>query len=130
MAATLTTSGATLLHAGKNVSTDLSESGSTSPVRTADAMLLEFINEAEGFISAATRVDWVTKYSALDSAIKKALDEATACRAAIHSIKYDMSGYTSRAEAQTILDVNNDIVNRTISLLKDDKEKSFVEGST
>lgn len=129
MAITLTTSGAVISHAGKNVSSDLI-SGTTSGGLSSEDAVNEFINEAEGYISAATRVDWVTGYASYDSVIKKVLDEAVACRAANHCVKYDLGAYTNRAEAQTIMDLNRDVVQQDVTVLKDDKEKSFVEDSS
>ena len=86
----------------------------------------EFINQAETFINAETRFDWVTAYSTLDAKVKKILDRATSSLAAMDLIAVDMSPYPlGGREAETMLDYHRDVSNKAISMLKDIKSQEF-----
>lgn len=115
MTETLCDSGAVKLGAGSNVSTGIT-----------GAMYTSLINQAEGFVSSSSRYDYVTNYASVSTIGKTLLKEAAASYAAIGAINYDMSGYTSRTEAQTMLDVNWSKVVECINLLRDDKFRNFV----
>jgi hypothetical protein len=88
-------------------------------------MLAEFCNEAESQVCAITRKDWITDYASVKANFKPILADATSDLAAMKLISRDMSGYTSRAEAQTMLDVMRDNFVRCIENLKEEaiKEK-------
>lgn len=75
------------------------------------------INRAEAKLSAVTRKDWVTLHATLAANIKQFLADYVSSKAAKEAINYDMSGYTSRIEAQTMLDVNDDIANEALKEL-------------
>jgi hypothetical protein len=64
-----------------------------------------YIKEAEGIICGLARYDFVTNYSSLTAIAKEMLREAAACLAAIAVISYDMSGYTSRIEAEDMINI-------------------------
>lgn len=105
-----------MIKAGKNRSTDISG---------ADLTLLSDL--AEAFIFASTRTDYVTNYSSVNAEAKKILSDVASSHAAQIWINYDMSGYTSRAEAQTMLDVNDDIKKAGLAILtaRENQEKIY-----
>lgn len=113
---TLTTSGAVKIKAGNAVSSDLTNSDYDT-----------LISQAESFINVATRTNWTDSYSSLNEDVKKALEDAASSHAAVVAINYDMSGYTSRAEAQTMLNVNWARLQELISYLEDTKYITFLE---
>lgn len=115
MTETLCDSGAVKLKAGVNVSTSITA-----------AQYTQLINEAEGFLSTQAKYDFVTNYSSVSTIGKTALQDGCSSYAALGAINYDMSGFTSRTEAQTMLDVNWSKVVEVVNLIKDDKYKSFV----
>lgn len=117
----MTSSGAVLVKAGANVSS----------VITADAGLEieQFISEAESYVNMVTRINYSDTYSALNVDVKYVLNDVVSAKAAMNCIAYDMSGYTSRYEAETMLDVLNDAVLKGISLLKDKKQTDFIDGA-
>lgn len=96
MAGTLCLSGAMLLKAGKNVSSDISVS---------DTKCNSFINEAECYVIGATKTNWIDTYATLNADKKLILQEAVSNLAGIYAISYDMSGFTSRAEAELMISV-------------------------
>ena len=121
MVAIMTTSGAVLVKAGANV----------SAVITADAGLEieQFISEAESLINVVTRVNYSDSYSGLNADVKQILNEVSSALAAMSCIMYDMSGYTSRYEAETMLDVLRDSATRGLSLLRGKKRTDFIDGA-
>jgi hypothetical protein len=114
MVETLTDSGAVKIKAGTNAS-----------ILTA-AQYEAAINRAEGFVCGQARYDFVTNYAGISDIGKELLDDVTSSKAAIEVINYDMSGFSSRTEAQVMLDVNYSNVVDNINLLRDDKYKEFV----
>ena len=65
-----------------------------------------YILQAEGYLSGLIRDDIVTNYSNYGTTAKELLREAAARLAAIGVISYDLSGYTSRIEAEDMLSMN------------------------
>lgn len=110
MTYTLCSSAAIVIKAGSNVS---------SSAKASDAIIQQFASEAESFINAATRYDWVTNWgTASGSLVANSVSDATACIAATSLISYDMSGYTSRSEAEDIINILYDRAGRVIEYLK------------
>ena len=126
--ATLTQSGSCLLKAGANVSTDLSGAGNTTLGLNAEKMWDVWIKEAEGLMSSISREDWVDKFATLGTNQKEVLSDICASIAAMKGISYDMSGYTAKREAETMLDVQRDNMSRGMKLIKEDNVKKFLEG--
>ncbi len=116
------------MKAGKNVSADLT-TGTTVTGITADAAWTEFINQAESAINVITRKDWVTVYATLSADVKKILDETVSNQAAQYGISYDMSGFSTRREAETMLDVLDAGLKRGLSILKDIKRQEFANAA-
>jgi len=108
MSFTLCTSAGAILKAGVNANSDI--------VLSAGA-LERWSDETEGFINSETKTDWLTDTAAANFA--GALEDVATSHIANKIISYDMSGYTRILEAQTLLDVNSDIVRKGISFLKD-----------
>lgn len=116
MSWTLCTSGAAVFKAGANASSTATTSG---------AILAKWSDEAEGRIEAETRRKWVDNYSSLDTGIKNILSDVCTSLIAMNIINYDMSGFTSRQEAGTMLDVNDSRANDGLKILKDFKSNSL-----
>ena len=115
---TLCQSGAAIIRAGANVSDTLNASG---------GMIEDFITQAESYINVATRKNWTDGYTGYDADLKFILEELAANIAAMYCIQYDMSGYTSRAEAQTMLDVLRDKDNDALNILKQKENQEIFD---
>jgi len=87
-----------------------------------------FIAQAESTINVATRYNWSDVYAALDTDVKGILKEAASNLAAIYVIQFDMSGFTTRGEAESMVNILRDGALRAISILKDIKAQTFVTG--
>lgn len=115
MTETLCDSGAVKIKAGTNAAT------------LTAAQYTNAINKAEGFVCAQGRYDYVTNYASLSAIGKEFLKDITSSKAAIEVINNNMAGFTSRTEAQVMLDVNYSNVVDCANLLRDGKYKDFIK---
>ncbi len=117
----LCSSNAIVAHAGLNVNVDAAASA---------ALLEQFSEDAEGFITALSRIDWVANATKVPTNMKKALTSACARLGANDLIKTDMGGYTGRGEAEDMININHDIAVRLIGDaakgFRDSKTKTFM----
>lgn len=118
MTTTFCVSGAVLVKAGVNVNAAVADGsvliGTTSPVDT-------WINQAENTINANSRIDFISTYASLSNDKKLILEDTCSSLAAIYAINYDMSGYTSRIEAEDMVVILRDAALRGLGLLRDKK---------
>lgn len=96
-----------------------------SSTATAEAYTNVFINDAEAEINVATRYNWLDAYSGLNVDVKYILRAAASNLAAIYCISYDMGGYTSRTEAENMVNILRDGYLRAIAILRDKKAQDF-----
>jgi hypothetical protein len=61
---------------------------------------------AESFINVLCKYNFSDKYSTLNADVRGILSEMEALWVAIDFIKYNMAGYTSRQEAETLININ------------------------
>lgn len=85
-----------------------------------------FIAQAEAFINTAARYNFTDAYGSLNNDTKYILNDTASNLAAIYVVTYDMSGYTSRIEAEDIINVLRDAALRNIALLKDKQNTDFI----
>jgi hypothetical protein len=88
-----------------------------------------YVLDVESVINAVTHRNWSTAYATLNSNVKYILMQTAAVRCAMIVIMNDLSGFTSRSEAETMLDVLRDIYVMNIEILKDIKNQEFVVGA-
>ena len=117
MAWTLCTSGSAISDAGLNVNTDIKASGST---------LANWSNQVEGDITIIANVDVVTRFSGFKDEGKQILNQLASNQIAQKIVNYDMSGYTSRQEALTMLNVLENRIVKNQTLVKDDNFKTLI----
>lgn len=116
MSFTLTTSLAIIRKAGLGANTTIVASG---------AAIQNWCDQAESEFCGLTRKDWITDYASIATNLKPMIEDAVSGFAAIKVIQYDMSGYTSRTEAQTLLDVLTDNNMKIVNQLKDKENQGF-----
>ena len=100
-----------------------------SATATSEAYINDFMTQVESQINSVTRFNWSDAYSGLNADTKGILKEVSSNLAAIYFIQYDMSGFTSRVEAEDMINVLRDAALRGLSLLKDQKRKTFISGA-
>jgi hypothetical protein len=87
------------------------------------------ILDVEALINCATRYDWSKADAAttLNASIRGILVDTSACLAAIEGITWDMSGFTSRGEAESMITVLRDTALRNLQFLRDIEVQTFME---
>ena len=96
-----------------------------SSVSKAEAYVNDYMTQVESFINVATRFNWSNAFSGLDVDKKGILKETATNLAAIYVIQYDMSGYTSRVEAEDMVNILRDIALRNISIMRQIAAQDF-----
>ena len=114
----LTTSGLVLIKAGKKVDIAFRNVSGQD-------QLVQIISGAEAFYSNLARYDFVQNYGSLNTRTRAVLDEGVSSRAAIQLIAYDMSQYTSRVEAESMINLHAKIDEECREIFKDKKVTDF-----
>ena len=97
-----------------------------SATSNTEAYINDFMTQAESQINSVTRYNWSDNYSVLDVDVKGILKECASNLAAIYVITFDMSGFTSRTEAEDMINVLRDGYLRGLSILVDVKVQTFM----
>lgn len=100
-----------------------------SATSNTEAYINQFMTEVESEINVMTRNNWSDEYSGLNVDVKGILKEVASNLAAIYVIQYDMSGFTSRTEAENMINVLRDAAMRGMSILRDKKQETFMESA-
>lgn len=98
-----------------------------SSVSNVEAYINNYVAQAESEINVASRYNWSDDYSGLNADVKKILTRAASSLAAMDVIGYDMSGFSSRIEAETMLDKLRDDYMRALSLLRIIAQQTFIQ---
>jgi hypothetical protein len=108
----------------------LRKAGAKCSVASKDAAYVDdFMTQVESFINVVTRYNWSDAYAGLNADVRGILKEVASNLAAIYVIQYDMSGFTSRVEAEDMINVLRDAALRGLALLRDKKTQDFMVGS-
>ena len=102
----------------------LAGKGANAKIIVSGAYLDERYNQNAGAIGLITRQDLSGTSGAIKAAYRGAVGNAIAKSIAMDLINFDMAGYTTRAEAQTQLDILRDDLTRTMEAL--DKHKDLL----
>lgn len=97
-----------------------------STISSSETYVNSFMTQAESLINTACRYNFSDNYATLNADTKGILKEIASNLAAIYVIQYDMSGYTSRIEAEDMINILRDAALRGIALLKDKKSTDFI----
>lgn len=101
-----------------------------SATSKAEAYTNVFVAQAEAHINVACNKVFAvdsTAFTALGTGIKKILTEAASNLAAIYVINYDLSGFTTRTEAEVMINVLYQLAQDCINILKDKDHTDFVK---
>lgn len=94
-----------------------------------EANINQWTSEAESYINVLTGNNFSDTYAALNGDIKKILTEACSNLTAIYGIIYNMAGFTSRIEAETMLNILWARFSHCIDVLKDDNKVEYMKGA-
>lgn len=106
--------------AGENIDT----TGWTS------ANIYQWCSEAESYINILCQHNFSDDYSSLNADVKKILTEACSNLTAVYGISYNMGGFTSRVEAENMINILWARFSHCIDLLKDDRFVNFINSET
>ncbi|KKL89781.1 hypothetical protein LCGC14_1911240 [marine sediment metagenome] len=85
---------------------------------------------AESIINCICRYNFSDTFSTLNIDVKQILSDFCSSFVAIEAISYDLSGYTSRIEAEDIINIQRDTMLRAMSILRDQKVVTFINAAT
>lgn len=94
-----------------------------------EANINQWCAEAESEINCQCRYNFSDRYASLNADVKKILTAACTSYVAICGICYNLAGFTSRIEAEDMINVLRDTYLRLIKILKDDKVQDFINGA-
>lgn len=97
-----------------------------SAISKAEAYTNDYLTQVESMINTVCRVNYSDTFSSLNADTKGLLKEAATNFAAIYVIIYDMSGYTTRIEAEDMINTLRDAGLRALALLRDKKKTDFI----
>lgn len=84
---------------------------------------------AESTVNCLCRYNFSDAYATLNVDVKGLLNDVVSSLVAIEAISYNMEGYTSRVEAEDMINVLRDGALRGLSLLRDKKVQDFINGA-
>lgn len=100
-----------------------------SATSKAEAYVNDYMTQVESLINNVTRINYSDTYTGLNVDTKQTLKEVASNLAAIYVIQYDMSGFSSLIEAEDMITTLRDAALRGLSLLKDKKVTTNIDGS-
>jgi hypothetical protein len=100
-----------------------------SATSKAEAYTNAFVKQAESFINTVCRYNFTDNYAGLNADVQGILKEVASNLAAIYVIQYDMSGFTSRIEAEDMVNILRDAALRGLSVLRDRKSTTYMKGA-
>ena len=112
------TSDEILVKAGENYDTSITE-----------ARINALCLQVESEINCVCRYNFSDAYAALNADVKGLLSEAASNLVAIYIISFNMAGFTSRTEAEDMINILRDGYLRTISILRDKKVQEYMIGA-
>lgn len=97
-----------------------------SAVSATEEYINDYMTQVESTINATARFNFSDVYTTLNVDTKAILKEVASDLAAIYVINYDMSGYTTRIEAEDMINILRDASLRGLSILRDKKAEDFI----
>ena len=114
----MTTQAACETKMGENVSANWTE-----------AMTTEAGLQGESTVNSMCRYNFSDNWGTLNVDVKHLISDIVSSLVAIQAICYDMSGYTSRTEAEDMINVLRDGALRGLSILRDKKAQDFTNNA-
>ena len=103
-------------------------SGANVSTAYTDTMKTQALLQAESTLNILTKFNWSDWFVlSPDVDLKSMVTEVTSNMVAIKAIRYDMSGFTSRGEAEDMIIVLRDEINRNIQQLRKIDPKNWIE---
>ena len=88
-----------------------------------------YVLEVEALVNVLTRLYWSDAYAGLNVDYQQILKMVTTNICAIYVIQWDMSGFTSRIEAEDMINILRDQALQGLSILRDKNQQDFMTGA-
>ena len=85
--------------------------------------------QAESMVNVLCRFNYSDTWASDNVEVKGIISDIVSSSVAIQAISYDMSGYTTRTEAEDMINVLRDGMLRNMSVLRDQKNQTFYQGA-
>jgi len=106
------------------------KSGANVNVAFNTTMMTAAAIRAESTVNCITRFNFSDAVTAgLNADVAGILSDVVSSLVAIEAIAYDMSGYSTRTEAENMINVLRDGALRGLSILRDKKVQDFITGA-
>lgn len=92
-----------------------------------EARINNLCTQVESYINCVCRYNWSDNYAAANADVKGLLSMVASDLVAIYLIMFNMSGYSSRIEAEDMINVLRDSALRGLALLRDQKTQQFIQ---
>jgi len=100
-----------------------------SATSNAEAYINDFMTQAESYINVSTGYNWSDAYSGLNVDVKGILKEAASNLAAVYVIQFDMSGFTSRIEAEDMINILMYRFNQCMKVLRESGSVEYMNSA-
>ena len=97
-----------------------------SATATTEARINALCKQVESYINTKTRTNYSDTFSALNIDVQGILTEAESNLVAIYLITFDLSGFTTRVEAEDILNILKVRFNECMKTLSDQTAITFI----
>ncbi len=84
----------------------------------------------ESVINCSTKRNWSDDFAGLNIDVKQILSDFCSSFVAIEAIAYNMAGYTSRIEAEDMINIQRDSMLRNTQILRNKNMETFIDGET
>jgi hypothetical protein len=89
----------------------------------------DWIAQAESFINITARNNFSDDYATLNVDVKRVLSEAASNLVAIYGIQFNMAGFSTRIEAENMINILWAKLQQNIEIMKDDRTIKFMKGA-
>ena len=107
----------------------LVKAGSSYDVAITEARINALCLQVESLINVTCRYNFSDNYAALNADVKGILSEVASNLVAIYIINFNLNSYTTRIEAEDMINILRDASLRGLSLLRDKKQQDFINGA-
>lgn len=97
-----------------------------SSTSNAEAYINDYMTQVESYINSFCRYNFSDVYTTLNVDVKNILKEVASNLAAIYVIEYDMSGFSSRVEAESMIRTLLRRAGEGLAILRDKKTQEFM----
>ena len=85
-----------------------------------------FVLMVEGFVNSYTQKNWSDVYTSLNVDVKSVLSGVVSDLCAIYVIQWDMTGYNSIREAESMVNILRDRAMQQLGILRDKEVQTFI----